>query len=156
MQGNMKYAQHKQVWYDMTIRIMLNTSKYDMIWSMMLCTNVKRERVREKWIKRKHKDMLRGSSTLALHPRLHHRVGFPIHYLPPREPLPKRICYNTRSTKLLSQYNNLHRGQQPTNNHLYRRGSQPTQSPLPKRDPNQYHSDHLYRRGIHKSKEGLQ
>ena len=31
-----------------------------------------------------------------------------------------------------------------------------TQSPLPKRDPNQYHSDHLYRRGIHKSKEGLQ
>ena len=40
---------------------------------------------------------------LALHPRLHHRVGFPIHYLPPREPLSKRICYNSRSTKLLSQ-----------------------------------------------------
>ena len=58
---------------------------------------------------------------LALHPRLHHRVGFPIHYLPPREPLPKRICYNTRSTKLLSQYN-LHRGQ-----------LQPTTTPLPKR-----------------------
>ena len=36
---------------------------------------------------------------LALHPRLHHRVGFPIHYnvhrgLPPREPSPRRICYN--------------------------------------------------------------
>ena len=40
---------------------------------------------------------------LALHPRLHHRVGFPIHYLPPREPSPRRICYNTRSTELLSQ-----------------------------------------------------
>ena len=40
---------------------------------------------------------------LALHPRLHHRVGFPILYLSPREPLPKRICYNSRSTKLLSQ-----------------------------------------------------
>ena len=40
---------------------------------------------------------------LALHPRLHHRVGFPIHYLPPREPPPRRICYNTRSTELLSQ-----------------------------------------------------
>ena len=31
---------------------------------------------------------------LALHPRLHHRVGFSIHYLPPREPPPRRICYN--------------------------------------------------------------
>ena len=39
----------------------------------------------------------------ALHPRLHHREGFPIHYLPPREPSPRRICYNSRSTKLLSQ-----------------------------------------------------
>ena len=52
----------------------------------------KEREFRDKWIKRKHNDMFRDSSTLALHPRLHHRVGFPIHYLPPREPLPKRIC----------------------------------------------------------------
>ena len=32
---------------------------------------------------------------LALHPRLHHREGFLIHYLPPREPPPRRICYNS-------------------------------------------------------------
>ena len=46
--------------------------------------------------------MFRGSSTLLYIPA-YHRVGFPIHYLPPGEPLPKRICYNSRSTKLLSQ-----------------------------------------------------
>ena len=62
---------------------------------------------------------------LALHPRLHHRVGFPIHYLPPREPLPKRICYNSRSTELLSQYkHHLTQGGRPL-------AKQPT--PLPKR-----------------------
>ena len=62
---------------------------------------------------------------LALHPRVHHRVGFPIHYLPPREPPPRRICYNNRSTELLSQTPPHNRGVGPlpnNNQHLYRRG----------------------------------
>jgi len=78
---------------------------------------------------------------LALHPRLHHRVGFPIHYLPPREPLPKRICYNTRSTKLLSQTTtSTEANNQPTttsteeahnqHNHLYLRGIQTNTTPI--------------------------
>jgi len=98
---------------------------------------------------------------LALHPRLHYREGFLIHYLPPREPPTRRICYNTKSTKLLSQtttsqprgkpttntsteevYNHqLHLTQEGVNNnlHLYQRGSKPITSnpqpqPLPKRE----------------------
>ena len=31
------------------------------------------------------------------------KLQLPIHYLPPREPPPRRICYNKRSTELLSQ-----------------------------------------------------
>ena len=86
---------------------------------------------------------------LALHPRLHHRVGFPIHYLPPREPLPKRICYNSRSTKLLSQTTTSQpRGRPVANtttitsteegyNHQappHNRGSKQQSPPLPKRE----------------------
>ena len=73
---------------------------------------------------------------LALHPRLHHRVGFPIHYLPPREPPPRRICYNNRSTELLSQTppHNRGVGLQPNNNqHLYRRGFTNQTPPLTRR-----------------------
>ena len=74
---------------------------------------------------------------LALHPRLHHREGFPIHYLvhrglPPREPPPRRIC-TTRSTELLSQTppHNRGVGPQPNNNqHLYRRGLHTPTPPL--------------------------
>ena len=80
---------------------------------------------------------------LALHPRLHHREGFPIHY---------------RSTKLLSQPYNLQWGNTTTTLPLPKRDkarSQQTQSPLPKRDPNTT-SINLYQRGIHKYKEGLQ
>ena len=99
---------------------------------------------------------------LALHPRLHHRVGFLIHYLPPREPPPRRISYNSRSTKLLSQYN-LHRGQQqPTTtplpkrlttnlNHLTLEGYKPI-STSTKEGSTTQSPDHLYRRGIHKYK----
>jgi len=61
---------------------------------------------------------------LALHPRLHHREGFPIHYLPQREPSPRRISYSSRSTKLLSQTTT----SQPRGRPL---AKQPT--PLPKR-----------------------
>ena len=84
---------------------------------------------------------------LTLHPRLHHREGFPIHYLPPREPPPRRICYKgvpnsslkhrlTTEGQARSQYNPL--------------------SPLPKRDTNTNSTSHqrdqtpilnLYQRG---------
>jgi len=53
---------------------------------------------------------------LALHPRLHHREGFLIHYLPPREPPPRRICYNSRSTELLSQTTTSQPRGKPTTN----------------------------------------
>ena len=91
---------------------------------------------------------------LALHPRLHHRVGFPIHYLPPREPSPRRICYNPEYRTPLSTNHLTMR--QYNNQHLYRRGLQ-TQSPLPKRDPNSIPlRSTSTKEGYNKSKEGLQ
>ena len=84
----------------------------------------KRERVRETMDQTLRPRYVSRFEHLALHPHLHHRVGFPIHYLPPREPLPKRICYNSRSTKLLSQTTT----SQPRGRPL---AKQPT--PLPKR-----------------------
>ena len=85
---------------------------------------------------------------LALHPRLHHREGFLIHYLPPREPPTRRFSYNSRSTNLLSQTTTSQPRGQPTTNtsteevynhtpnstsprgskyklHLYQRGNKP-------------------------------
>ena len=59
--------------------------------------------------------------------------------LPPREPSPRRICYNTRSTELLSQTTTSQpRGKLTTNTSTEEVYNQ-TQSPLPKRDPNQNH-----------------
>jgi len=121
-----------------------------MIW-MMLCTNVKRERVRETMDQTQTQRYVSRFEPLALHPRLHHRVGFPIHYLPPREPSPRRICYNTRSTELLSQTNTsshkrgrplakqqpIHltlEGYKPTTNSTSPRGSKHQSPPLPKRE----------------------
>ena len=88
---------------------------------------------------------------LALHPRLHHREGFPIHYLPPREPLPKRICYNngvpnsslnTNTTshkrgRPLAKQQPIHltlEGYKPTTNSTSPRGSKPQSQPLPRRE----------------------
>ena len=66
---------------------------------MMLCT-IKRERELERQVDQTQRPryVLRFEP-LALHRRLHHHVGFPIHYnvhrgLPPREPSPRRIFYN--------------------------------------------------------------
>ena len=61
--------QHKQ--YDMN----------DMAIRMMLCTNVKRERVQRQVDQTQTPRYVSRFKHLALHPRLHHRVGFPIHYL---------------------------------------------------------------------------
>ena len=113
----MKYArQHKQIWYD------------DMNDAMH---NIKREReLKRQWIKTLTTRYVTRFEPLALHPRLHHREGFPIHYLPPREPPPRRICYNTRSTKLLSQTTTSQPRGRPV-------AKQPT--PLPKRVTTKLH-----------------
>ena len=140
-------AQHKQY---MIWQYELCTTQANMIWYEYDALHKVNERELERqWITTQTPRFVSRFEHLALHPRLHHRVGFPLSHLPPREPLPKRISYNSRSTELLSQYNNLHRGQQ-----------QPTTTPLPKRlttntitshlrDTTQS-PDHLYRRGIHK------
>ena len=69
---------------------------------------------------------------LALHPRLHHREGFPIHYLPPREPPPRRIFtireYRTPLSNTASQPRGRPVAKQPQ--HLYRRGLQIPTPPL--------------------------
>ena len=108
---------------------------------------------------------------LALHPRLHHRVGFPIHYLPPREPPPRRICYNNRSTKLLSQTTTsqprgrplakqptpLHKRVTTTKLHLTQEGAKHQSPPLPKREqiPTQYNNLNLYQRGSNTRNQGF-
>ena len=85
---------------------------------------------------------------LALHPRLH-REGFLIHYLPPREPPTRRICYKTRSTKLLSQTQPHNRGvgPQPNNNQStsHFEGYKPT--PTPPHQEGVNHNLNLYQRG---------
>ena len=110
----------------------------------MLCTNVKRESL-ETSGSNTNTMIVSRYEPLALHPRLHHRVGFSIHY---------------RSTELLSQSLQSHRGYTITI-HLYRRGIWPvantTQSPLPKRDPNSIPLRSIStKEGYNKSKEGLQ
>ena len=133
------------------------------------CTNVKRVELREIGSNAKTK-MCFEVRALALHPRLHHRVGFPIHYLPQREPLSKRFCYNTRSTKLLSQTTTSQPRGRPVANtttntsteegfkhqlHLSLEGAkQPTQ-PLPKREQTN-HPINLYQRGIQQIQGCLQ
>ena len=109
---------------------------------------------------------------LTLHPRLHHRVGFPIHYLPPREPQPRRIYYNNGvpNSSLKQPPHNRGVGPQPNNNqHLYRRGLQPNSNstsprgskqqspPLPKREqtPTQYNNLNLYQRGSNTRNQGF-
>ena len=84
---------------------------------------------------------------LALHPRLHHRVGFPIHY---------------RSTELLSQSLQSHRGY-TTTIHLYRRGIRPvanTTNIITSTEEGSKNSIPLRststKEGYNKSKEGLQ
>ena len=82
----------------------LCSTQANMIWWYERCFAQLNERELERqWIKAQTPRYVTRFEPLALHPRLHHRVGFPIHCLPPREPLLKRICYNSRSTKLLSQ-----------------------------------------------------
>ena len=102
---------------------------------------------------------------LALHPRLHPRVGFSLSQLPPREPPPRRISYNSRSTELLSQQQPPHnRGVRPeanttTNPHTStEEAHNHTQSPLSKRDPKpttQYNNLHLYQRGSNTRNQGF-
>ena len=72
--------------------------------------NIKRERVERQVDQTQRPRYVTRFEHLALHPRLHHRVGFPIHYnvhqgLPLREPSPRRI-----SNPLCSHRGNLHRG----------------------------------------------
>ena len=88
-----------------------------------------KERVRETSGSNANNRYVSRFEPLALHPRLHHRVGFPIHYLPPREPLPKRIYYNNGvpNSSLKQPPHNRGVGPKPiqlNHNHLYRRGIQ--------------------------------
>jgi len=69
----------------------------------MLCTNKQESGLRDNGSNAKTRYVSRFEP-LALHPRLHRREGFLTHYLPLREPPPRRICYNTGSTELLTQY----------------------------------------------------
>ena len=95
-----------------------------MIWYEWCFAQIKRERVRETMDQTLTTRYVSRFEPLALHPRLHHRVEFPIHYLPPMEPLPKRIFttreYRTPLSNTASQPRGRPIAKQP-------------QTPLPKR-----------------------
>ena len=109
------------------------------------CTNVKRVELREI-----------GSNAKT---KMCFEVRAPSSTSPPTPPC--RISQSTIGVPNSSLNLTSHRGYTTHNPPLPKRDtarSQLPQIPLPKRLTNQsqYHSDHLYRRGIHKSKEGLQ
>ena len=91
------HTQAIQAYKDKQYELNARTTQAYKIWMIwkMLCT-IKREResleTKDQTLTTRYVSRF---EPLALHPRLHHREGFPIHYLPPREPPPRRI-FTTR------------------------------------------------------------